>query len=134
MHNAVGYRLAVVVGAASLLLPAADLVPAGATQALLCVYPFPRQDAAAGYRLDRSVSAVGSPEGVVRYLNGLSSPDSDTAGSCTLMGYDQYQIVLGYAGGTRTVVRIDYNCGTASAHGAVRCVDRMDTLLAFWPR
>jgi hypothetical protein len=168
MPNTVGHRLAVVVGVASLLLPAAgcgghqaaptaeagsatcpatfadqqgqpanrtgDLVPASATQALLCVYPFPGKDAAAGYRLDRSVPAGGSPDDVVRYLNRLSRPDSGATGSCTLMGHNQYQIVLGYTGGTHTLVHIDYNCGTVFTQGAVRRVDQMDKLLALWPR
>jgi hypothetical protein len=112
---------------------AGDFVPAGAKDALLCVYPFTIHDSPGGYRLHDTIPTAGNVDAVVLYLNGLAPVDTTTNLTCTLMGHDQYQVVLGYPADTHVLVRIDYNCGTASSTGAVRRLDDISTLLGFWP-
>lgn len=119
--------------AASAPTRSGDLVPAGAVDAILCVYPFATQDKSGEYRLGQSIRAADKDrDGLVKYLNALGS-DSGAVRSCTLMGHDQYQIVLGYPGSTHVLVRVDYNCGTVSSAGALRQLDRVDSLLGYWP-
>ncbi|WP_190255196.1 hypothetical protein [Dactylosporangium sucinum] len=111
-----------------------ELVPAGAETALLCVYPFNTGDNAGVFRLGRTLPATESPDRVTGYLNGLAEFDPQIKVSCTMMGTDQYQIALGYPGGTHMIVRVDRNCGKVSAKGATRRLEHVDTLLALWPR
>lgn len=120
--------------AASTPTRAGDLVPSGAVDAILCVYPFETQGKSGGYRLGQSIRAADKDrDGLIKHLNTLSRVDSEVERSCTLMGHDQYQVVLGYPGSTHVLVRIDYNCGTAYSAGAIRQLDRVDSLLGYWP-
>ncbi|MEV4202683.1 hypothetical protein [Micromonospora globbae] len=108
-----------------------DLVPEGSSTALLCVYSFPRPGAQ--YSLHQPIPlAADKVDGLADYLNTLDPADLES-NACTLAGHDQYQVILGYPDDTNVTVRVDYNCGTVSAAGAVRQVSQMKTLLGFWP-
>lgn len=102
--------------------------------ALLCVYPFNSQEEPGTYRLghETPVPADGL-EPLPEHLNSLDGVDASAERGCTLMAHDQYQIVLNYPDDTHVLVRIDYNCGTASSTGAVRQIRSMDSVLGFWP-
>ncbi|MFI6260943.1 hypothetical protein [Micromonospora sp. NPDC051006] len=108
-----------------------DLVPGGGSTALLCVYVFPRTGPE--YPLRQTIPlAADKVDGLVDYLNTLDSTDLENS-ACTFIGHDQYQVILGYADETNVTVRVDYNCGTVSAAGAVRRLGGAKKLLGFWP-
>jgi hypothetical protein len=112
------------------------LVAGAAQEALLCVFPFSTQDHKGVYRLGKSIPIVPTKlRDLVEYLNHLAPPPVDTGDAlddCSLMGHDQYDVVLGYPS-SHITVRIDYSCGTVSTANDVRRLDHMDGLLAFWP-
>ncbi|HWH00101.1 MAG TPA: hypothetical protein VNV66_12450 [Pilimelia sp.] len=122
------------VGAPAVPTPrAGHLVPAGATTALLCVYPL-RADP----RDDRLGAALPAPDGklagLVKHLNGLR-PDrraSDDV-SCVMVGREQYRVVLGYPDDRHLVVHVEVNCDSVEADGARRRLRHETDLTAFWP-
>ncbi|MFG3705468.1 hypothetical protein ACGF7U_12150 [Micromonospora sp. NPDC047670] len=108
-----------------------DFVPGGGSTALLCVYSFPRSGPEYPLRqaIPLTVDKVGE---LVDYLNTLDSADLEN-NACLFIGRDQYQVILGYPDNTNVTVRVDYNCGTVSAAGAVRRLGGGRKLLGFWP-
>jgi hypothetical protein len=111
-----------------------DLVPSGASTALLCVYPLVADESAQRIRLGRVLTLTGDRvEQLVSYLNGLSEVGFPAPHECTLLGHDQYQVVLNYYPAQYALLRIDFNCGLVSSGGAVRQVGSMATLIGFWP-
>ena len=106
-----------------------ELVPRGATAAALCVYPF----VDGPQKLGRTVPLVGDPQRLLHHLNGLGPVENPEDRMCTLVGRDQYQVVLGYGADRHALVRIDHNCGLVSSAGAVRQPDGWSTLIGFWP-
>ncbi|PSL53438.1 hypothetical protein B0I31_109228 [Saccharothrix carnea] len=64
---------------------------------------------------------------VVRAMNALAAEDEPYPGdyprACTLIGWAQYVIVVGYPDGTRHDVGIDLNCGTLFRDDLVRYGD-----------
>jgi hypothetical protein len=110
-----------------------DLIPRAPLSATLCVYPFASQAETDTFRLGRSAQLSSRDlNRLVTYLNGLAVVDPAEAQGCVLIGHDQYHLVLGYPNDTSALVRIDYNCATASYAGAVRRLNDMTTLLNFW--
>lgn len=110
-----------------------DLVPSGSTEAVLCVYPFATQTKEGTYTLGHEVSAEPSQVGAITtWLNQLR-PANATEHSCSLVGHDQYQILLRYPNQTHALVDLRYGCGIVESAGATRQIDSTGDLLAHWP-
>lgn len=108
------------------------LVPTGAKAAILCTYPFGTQHPDESYDLGATNPAADAVvASLVDQLNSLDHPASAVAG-CTMLGHDQYQILLRYPDGGHVLVSLHYNCGTAEANGSLRRVQSMASLLSVW--
>lgn len=104
-----------------------DLVSTAATQAVLCAYA---AKTAMRLNTDRPPAAK-DVAAVVTYLNTLPVLERKPK-ACTGTAQDAYLVLLTYPSGHQTV-RVDASCATASASGALRQLDPIEDLLAFWP-
>jgi hypothetical protein len=104
-----------------------NLVPLGATEALLCSYPVTSRDPAphgSTWRLTQEVDAL------TKHLNSLPDGAPDDP-ACFLIGRTDYAIVFGYPDRPPATVRLG-ECGTLDQNGATRYGYGLEELLAFW--
>jgi len=101
-------------------------LPKGATEALLCRYPF--AGASINLPLKDSV-ALSTPSGLVDFFNGIPEEPQAPNTICTMKGITQYAIAVAYHDRPAAVVHL--GCG-AEQSGAVRYNYDSAAVLGFW--
>jgi hypothetical protein len=109
-----------------------QLVPTGASGALLCTY---RDTDGSVLPLTLSTASTEPPSVVVAQLNALSprTATGEQIIACSAMGRTMYVIVLTYPDDTGVEVRVDLNCSSAEQGGAVGFLRKSADLLSAWP-
>jgi hypothetical protein len=113
-------------------LSGVDLVPHGASGAVLCTYDPPHD--AGPYLLTDHAALRGGAGNLVEYLNRLpASPPggSETVNMCTMMDAPLYTVVLRYPD-RDVVVDVLLACGTAQTGQSARLYGNLSKLKAYF--